>query len=351
MFPTQTLIHATPDTNGEGRTTPFEPGKNLNAFTSFVDTSVMTPTVKRGLTITDTIGGDKASNNDPKAVIYQFDDSAFPNVALIQPRLNSVEEWHVTNFNNDAHPMHIHVNDFQVMAIDDPTSRQDGCTAVGRRQRQRARTDLQRRARGDNAGFADPAPGVPRVRGHLRHPLSQAQPRGQRLDGDSSTSSPRCRRTRWRYQAGTGNRHPYRCGINNGDEVLQTVVPFPDFEGTPSVAMADVNGDMILDLLVGTGKGATQEVVAYDGNDTADGLFRTEITRFAPFDDDFIGGVTVAGADIDGNALADNIIVGTGPGIESQVKVFSSNLPSEPGKAPEVFSTFTPYPGSESGVS
>jgi hypothetical protein len=38
----------------------------LNAFTSFVDTSVMTPAVKRALTITDNIGGDKASSNDPK---------------------------------------------------------------------------------------------------------------------------------------------------------------------------------------------------------------------------------------------------------------------------------------------
>ena len=114
--------------------------------------------------------------------------------------------------------------------------------------------------------------------------------------------------------------------------------------------MADVNGDMILDLVVGTGKGAAPEVVAYDGNDTTDGLFKTEITRFAPFDSGFTGGVTVAGADIDGNAMADNIIVGTGPGTESQVKVFSSKLPSESGKAPDVFSSFTPYPGSQSGV-
>ena len=114
--------------------------------------------------------------------------------------------------------------------------------------------------------------------------------------------------------------------------------------------MADVNGDRILDLVVGTGKGASPEVVAYDGNNTADGLFKTELTRFAPFDSSFTGGVTVAGADIDGNALADNIIVGSGPGMESQVKVFSSKLPSESGKAPDVFSRFTPYPGSQSGV-
>ena len=61
--------------------------------------------------------------------------------------------------------------------------------------------------------------------------------------------------------------------------------------------------------------------------------------------------MTVAGADIDGNAMADNIIVGSGPGIESQVKVFSSELPGEKGKAPDVFSSFTPYPDSTSGVS
>jgi hypothetical protein len=48
--------------------------------------------------------------------------------------------------------------------------------------------------------------------------------------------------------------------------------------------------------------------------------------------------------------MADNIIVGSGPGIESQVKVFSSTLPAEVGNAPDVFSTFTPYPGSRSGV-
>jgi hypothetical protein len=136
----------------------------------------------------------------------------------------------------------------------------------------------------------------------------------------------------------------------NGDKVLQTVFPFPDFEGAPSVAMADVNGDGILDLVVGTGQGTSPEVVAYDGNNTKDGLFKTELTRFAPFDADFKGGVTVAGADIDGNALADNIIVGSGPGMESQIKVFSSALPGESGKAPDVFSTFTPYPGSQSGV-
>ena len=47
--------------------------------------------------------------------------------------------------------------------------------------------------------------------------------------------------------------------------------------------------------------------------------------------------------------MADNIIVATGPGVDSQVTVYSSELP-DPGTAPEVFSAFTPYPGSKSGV-
>jgi hypothetical protein len=89
----------------------------------------------------------------------------------------------------------------------------------------------------------------------------------------------------------------------------------------------------------------------YDGNDSAEGRFTSELARFAPFDAGFQGGVNVAGADIDGNAMADNIIVGSGPGIDSHVKVFSSKLPSEKDKAPDVFSSFTAYPGSKSGVS
>jgi hypothetical protein len=45
----------------------------------------------------------------------------------------------------------------------------------------------------------------------------------------------------------------------NGDRVIETVTPFPAFEGTPTVAMADVNGDMVLDLVVGTGPGVARK--------------------------------------------------------------------------------------------
>jgi hypothetical protein len=350
VFPTQTLIHATPDTSGQGRTTAFEPGQNLDAFTSFVDTAAMTPAVKRALSITDTIGGDKASNNDPKAVVYQFDESAFPNVALIQPRLNSVEEWRITNFNNDAHPMHIHVNDFQVMEIDDPHRGKTGVQGWGL----------------DNVNVPAPVfddkhvvstPATLTLRQEFLEYAGTYVIHCHRLNHEDNglmaliNVIPEVSTYAVAIPGAKGKPASVQVRDGNGDNVLQTVVPFPDFEGTPSVAMADVNGDMILDLVAGTGKGASPEVVAYDGNNTADGLFRTEITRFAPFGADVTGGVAVAGADIDGNSIADNIVVGSGPGTDSQVKVFSSTLPSERGKAPDVFSTFTPYPGSKSGVS
>src|SRR5262245_46800916 len=37
----------------------------------------------------------------------------------------------------------------------------------------------------------------------------------------------------------------------NGDRLVATVTPFPGYEGTPSVAMGDLDDDGVLDLIVG----------------------------------------------------------------------------------------------------
>jgi FtsP/CotA-like multicopper oxidase with cupredoxin domain len=88
----------------------------------------------------------KAAPSDPKAFVYAFDGGAFPNVPLLQPRLNSVEEWKFINHNNDEHPVHIHVNDFQVMEYFDPTTGLHyGPNALWSGQCQCSRTNDERR--------------------------------------------------------------------------------------------------------------------------------------------------------------------------------------------------------------
>src|SRR6202043_1699702 len=136
-----------------------------------------------------------------------------------------------------------------------------------------------------------------------------------------------------------------------GDRFVATVIPFPGFEGSVNVAMGDVDGDGILDLIVGSGGDHAPEVVAYAGAAIrGKGAFGTELARFQAFDSAARGGVSVAVAQIDGTT-SDNIIVGSGPGVPSEVKVYQSQLSSSPGAVPALFSSFQPYGDDPSGVS
>jgi hypothetical protein len=137
----------------------------------------------------------------------------------------------------------------------------------------------------------------------------------------------------------------------NGDRLLATVTPFAGHEGSVSVAMGDVDGDGVYDLLVGSGKDHAPEVVVYSGEArNGKNAFVTELARFRPFADDARGGISVSAAQIDGTSV-DNIIVGSGAGIPSEVRVYSTKLPASPGATPPLLSAFNPYPGDRSGVS
>jgi hypothetical protein len=136
----------------------------------------------------------------------------------------------------------------------------------------------------------------------------------------------------------------------NGDRFVGTVIPFRGFEGSVNVAMGDVDGDGVLDLIVGAGKDRAPEVVAYAGASIAGkGAFGTELARFQPFDAGARGGVSVAVGQIDGRP-SDNIIVGSGPGIPSEVKIYSVSQPMPPGTVPPLFAAFKPYGEDQSGV-
>ena len=107
---------------GQGVTIAFKEGQKLRAFAAFDELSKLTPDFTRKLTIMGGFLNDLASKDDPKSFVYAYEGIAFPNVMLLQPRLNSVEEWAFNNKNNDEHPIHVHVNDFQVTSTFDPTT-------------------------------------------------------------------------------------------------------------------------------------------------------------------------------------------------------------------------------------
>lgn len=95
------------------------------------------------------------------------------------------------------------------------------------------------------------------------------------------------------------------------------------FQGGVSVAVGDVNGDTVPDVITGAGPGGGPHVKVFNGVDIAAGSSNPGVLmeRFA-FEATFRGGVNVAGGDVNGDGKAD-IVAGAGPGGGPKVSVFS----------------------------
>ena len=350
VSPTQTLAKATTSA-GKGITTAFKEGQKLDAYTVFEDISQLKPDVERELVISGGFLNNLASLSDAKSFMYVFEGIGFPNAPLLQPRLGSVEEWTFINNNNDEHPIHIHVNDFQVTHYFDPT---------------RGLETGPEMWSVDNANVPPPAMGAEK---------SVIQPGAlslrMKFDDFTGLFVMHCHRLNHEdnglmmlvnvipaastfavaVPGSAGRAAQVKIYDGKGDRLIATVTPFKDFKGTPSVAMGDIDDDGVYDLVVGAGKDHAPEVVAYSGKAKGGKApFATELARFEAFDPAARGGISVASSQIDGST-ADNIIVGSGPGIASEVKVYRAKLPTAPGTAPELFSSFNPYLDDRNGVS
>ncbi|MFL5330881.1 MAG: alkaline phosphatase family protein [Gemmataceae bacterium] len=110
------------------------------------------------------------------------------------------------------------------------------------------------------------------------------------------------------------------------------------FGGGVFVAAGDVNGDGFADIITGAGAGGGPHVRVFSG---ADPTGQTVLTEFYAYDAHFIGGVTVAGGDVNGDGKAD-IITGAGPGGGPHVKVIS-------GKDGSLLQSFFAYGASFTG--
>ena len=104
--------------------------------------------------------------------------------------------------------------------------------------------------------------------------------------------------------------------------VLTQVASFfaydPAFTGGVHVAVGDVNGDGVADIITGAGPGGGPHVKVFS---LAGGVV-TQVASFFAYDAAFLGGISVAAGDVNGDGVAE-IVTGAGPGGGPHVKVFS----------------------------
>ena len=104
--------------------------------------------------------------------------------------------------------------------------------------------------------------------------------------------------------------------------LIRTIEPYPGFRAEIRVATADVNRDSVPDIITGAGPGGGPHVKVFDG------VTGAEIRSFYAYDPGFLGGVFVAGGDLNGDGFFD-LITGADRGGGPHVRAFNGNTGAE----------------------
>ena len=119
----------------------------------------------------------------------------------------------------------------------------------------------------------------------------------------------------------------------SGDLINQFHVYETQFAGGVRTAIADMNGNGVDDIVVAPGEGRVAEVRVFDVSGTEMSEY-----RLRPFGPSFLGGVNIALGDVDGDGVND-LIAAQSRG--STVSIFRGN--SESGWETSPFRSYTPY--------
>jgi hypothetical protein len=114
--------------------------------------------------------------------------------------------------------------------------------------------------------------------------------------------------------------------VPNGDPaVLASFYAYnPAFVGGVTVAVGDFNGDTKLDIVTGTGAGGGPHVRIFDGASVLAGGTGM-IGEFYAYAANFAGGVSVAAGDMGGSDATAEVVTGAGPGGGPHVKILEAN--------------------------
>ena len=123
----------------------------------------------------------------------------------------------------------------------------------------------------------------------------------------------------------------------------------PNFRGGVRLAVGDINGDGVADLLVGAGYGGGPRVAGYDGASLGKGEQVKLFADFYAYESTLRNGIYVGVGDVNGDGKGD-LIFGGGPGGGPRVRVLSGADLTASGTQTQLANYFAGDPSSRDGV-